>query len=126
MKRIVEHARNVTAQLLNAANLYVESSAGVFHHSASLDDIHQYLKKLEEWKSRWEQLFSDSLLKESKKNALDELNEMIGLHSVKERVRQFYQFLKYQKKRKELGLQSSDVISLNMVLTGNPGTGKTT
>lgn len=126
MKRIVEHARNVTAQLLNAANLYVESIAGVFHHSAYLDDIHQYLKELEEWKSRWEQLFSDSLLKDSKKNALDELNEMIGLHSVKERVRQFYQFLKYQKKRKELGLQSSDVISLNMVLTGNPGTGKTT
>jgi SpoVK/Ycf46/Vps4 family AAA+-type ATPase len=45
---------------------------------------------------------------------------------VKKRVNDFYQFLKYQKHRKELGFQIKDELSLNMILTGNPGTGKTT
>ena len=59
-------------------------------------------------------------------NPLEELNRMIGLESVKRKLNDFYQFIKYQKLRKEIGFQIKDEVSLNMILTGNPGTGKTT
>lgn len=51
---------------------------------------------------------------------------MIGMEQVKKRVNDFYRFLKYQKHRKEHGFHIKDELILNMVLTGNPGTGKTT
>jgi SpoVK/Ycf46/Vps4 family AAA+-type ATPase len=51
---------------------------------------------------------------------------MVGLKTVKTRFHDFYRFLKYQNERKSLGFQTRDELSLNMILTGNPGTGKTT
>src|SRR6476646_5107925 len=42
------------------------------------------------------------------------------------RVNDYYQFFNYQKLRSEKGFQTKDEVSLNMILTGNPGTGKTT
>ncbi|KAB8138829.1 AAA family ATPase [Gracilibacillus oryzae] len=51
---------------------------------------------------------------------------MIGLNQVKSYINQYYHYLKYQKKRKEAGFQMVDEQGLHMVITGNPGTGKTT
>ncbi|MBY0147983.1 AAA family ATPase [Neobacillus niacini] len=118
---------DITGSLLKAAEEYEESIKGVFHTATYFDELKVHLSGLEEIKQSWEKLFIvEEDFKQDSDNALEQLNEMIGMEIVKKRVNNFYQFLKYQRDRKELGFQTKDELSLNMVLTGNPGTGKTT
>jgi SpoVK/Ycf46/Vps4 family AAA+-type ATPase len=124
---LLTEAIDIGGNLLKASEEYEESIKGVFHNATSYDELKQQLSSLEEIKKDWQKLFIfEEDIQLTSVNALDQLNEMIGMEIVKKRVNDFYQFLKYQKERKELGFQIKDELSLNMVLTGNPGTGKTT
>lgn len=56
---------------------------------------------------------------------LMELDEFVGMNSIKEAVRRMAVQVVFMQQRLQLGIGSAEPMAVNIVLTGNPGTGKT-
>lgn len=57
---------------------------------------------------------------------LASLDDLIGMDSVKEQIREIAQSVEVERRMMEMGIGEATVENVHIVLTGNPGTGKTT
>lgn len=58
--------------------------------------------------------------------ALEELQAMVGLADIKQNIRTLSNRMKFYQERRAQGLHCSEDATFHTILTGNPGTGKTT
>lgn len=90
------------------------------------EDLEEALKLYEIARSYGYSLAEDKIeyIKELKLKKY--LDNIIGLESVKKEVIGLQAFARLQKKRLEQNINSNETLTLHMIFSGNPGTGKTT
>lgn len=83
---------------LNESHLENESESGKIHHSTDV----------------------------TVEVVMKELDGLIGLSEIKNKIKEYSHYLSFIALRKNKGLKEKEVINLNAIFKGNPGTGKTT
>lgn len=121
---LYENLHDEMVTLFSVINDFDETTKGALYTKTQFQQIQETVSNINSLKTEWKTISNDSL-EENVPTAIQELNQMIGLSDVKKRIEQFYDYIKYQKYRKEAGFKAVDELSLNMIILGNPGTGKT-
>ncbi|WP_432774149.1 AAA family ATPase [Brevibacillus gelatini] len=136
MVELYDRRQKLLSELLERVQAYGASLSGVFFSAELLTQLQETIRALNGQAEEKEQLLPEeetdvaSKAPEAKRHgelsALEQLESLIGLRDIKQRVRQLAQFLQYRKLREEKGWHMHDQLPLHLVLMGNPGTGKTT
>ena len=111
-------------ELQTLCQQFLDSFQGNYYSKSQFAQLKEMIDQVNEHQARFNNEI-DEAIGQKAPNALEQLDEMIGLEHVKTRVKKLYSFLKYQREREEIGLSTENLLNLNMVVTGNPGTGKT-
>jgi SpoVK/Ycf46/Vps4 family AAA+-type ATPase len=132
VEQLYAERERLLLELTERVQAYGNSLSGVFFSTELLSQLQETIRKLAEQHELKTRLLSkeepvDSMQeKKGEKAALEQLEDLIGLDEIKQRVRQLAQFLQYRQLREEKGWHMQDELPLHLVLMGNPGTGKTT
>lgn len=128
LQELLQGLKKPLTTVVKSTEAYSNSEKGIYYSQAQLAEVKKSISEIEAIHKNWQATIEKPETENAKNEALalNDLQKMVGLTEVKERVEKLYHYLMYQKIRKEKGYQLKDELSLNMILTGNPGTGKTT
>ena len=122
--KMVEEIGEQLTSVIEDAREYEATISGIYASADKRKQFDASLHMLSAMVDKWEQWREAAA--EDPKTPLDDLHRMVGLEEVKKKVETYYYYLEYQRERRKHGYHFEDERSLNMILTGNPGTGKTT
>ncbi|WP_431804938.1 AAA family ATPase [Halobacillus andaensis] len=125
---LVKLYQEIYEQLSELQNTLVDAQESIQQRRISIPvkEINESIRNLTDLKDELFHHLPLFLTNENKENPLEQFEQMIGLHDVKAYIKKYYHFLKYQQQRKSLGFSMVDEPGLHMIISGNPGTGKTT